>query len=145
MNINFDMDGTIVNFYGVEGWLEDLKNKNPRPYREAKPLLNLSYLARLIHQLQAKGYSINIISWLARDSTPIFDEKVTKAKLEWLHTHLPSVTFNNISIVKYGTPKNTCGNGILFDDEEPNRIEWVGTSYAETAIFETLKTLTKGD
>ena len=35
--INFDMDGTLVDFYGVEGWLDDLMNRNTRPYREAKP------------------------------------------------------------------------------------------------------------
>ena len=33
----FDLDGTLVDLYGVEGWLEDLTNHNERPYREAKP------------------------------------------------------------------------------------------------------------
>ena len=28
----FDMDGTIANFYGVNGWLEDIRSGNPRPY-----------------------------------------------------------------------------------------------------------------
>ena len=27
------MDGTIADFYGVQGWLEDIRNNNPRPYR----------------------------------------------------------------------------------------------------------------
>ena len=34
----FDMDGTIANLYGVNGWLEDLRNYNPRPYIVAEPM-----------------------------------------------------------------------------------------------------------
>ena len=29
--INFDMDGTIADFYGVEGWLSYLTERNPYP------------------------------------------------------------------------------------------------------------------
>ena len=35
--INFDMDGTLADFYGVDGWLEYLVNKNAYPYATAKP------------------------------------------------------------------------------------------------------------
>ena len=45
--INFDMDGTIANFYGVDGWLDYLMNKDVTPYKEAKPLINFSALARV--------------------------------------------------------------------------------------------------
>lgn len=78
--INFDMDGTIANLYGVENWLDDLINSNPRPYAEAKPLVNLNVLARYLNRLQAQGYEINIISWLAKNSNAEYDEKVTKVK-----------------------------------------------------------------
>ena len=37
MRIFFDMDGTFVNLYGIENWLEDLQEENVRPYRDAKP------------------------------------------------------------------------------------------------------------
>ena len=30
--IYFDMDGTIADFYGVDGWLADLEAHNVRPY-----------------------------------------------------------------------------------------------------------------
>ena len=36
--INFDMDGCIVDLYGVDNWLNDLINSNPRPYAIANPL-----------------------------------------------------------------------------------------------------------
>ena len=140
-SINFDMDGTLANFYGVDGWLDDLINSNSRPYAVAKPLFNLSALARQIHRLQAKGYTANIISWLSKCGTDEFNAEVTAVKKEWLAKHLPSVAFDNIVIVKYGTPKSTCGNGILFDDEEGNRTEWGEGAYDVANILEVLRGL----
>ena len=122
--INFDMDGTLADFYGVENWLSYLMERNPYPYENAKPLVNMSALARRLNALQRKGYEINIISWLAKNSTDDFDKIVTLAKEKWLKKHLPSVNWNKITIVAYGIDKSTLGNGILFDDEEPNRKMW---------------------
>ena len=139
--INFDMDGTLCDFYGVEGWLDDLDNYNTRPYEIAKPLLNLSVLARYLNKLQNKGYTINIISWLSKTSTADFDERVTRVKLEWLKKHLKSVKFDNITIISYGTPKQNYGEGILFDDETKNRDNWIGLAYDEKNILEILKNL----
>ena len=139
--INFDMDGTLCDIYGVEGWLDDLDNYNTRPYEIAKPLLNLSVLARYLNKLQSKGYTINIISWLSKTSTADFDERVTRVKLEWLKKHLKSVKFDNITIISYGTPKQNFGKGILFDDETKNRDSWVGLAYDEKNILEILKSL----
>lgn len=64
--INFDMDGTIANLYGVENWLDYLMAKDTTPYEVAKPLVNLSSLARILNRLQRNGYTIGIISWLAK-------------------------------------------------------------------------------
>lgn len=140
--IYFDMDGTIANFYGVNGWLEYLKAEDATPYEIANPLLRLSILARVLNNLQRKGYTIGIVSWLAKNSNEDFDEKVTQAKIHWLKVHLKSVKFDEIHIVKYGTPKEEVvnfPNGILFDDEEPNRNNWKGNAYDESQIMEVLK------
>lgn len=139
--INFDMDGTLADFYGVEGWLEDLINSNARPYKEARPLFNFSALARQIHRLQRNGYEVNIISWLSKCGTDEFNAEVTEVKMKWLHKHLPSVNFDNISIVKYGTPKSTCGRGFLFDDEIGNREEWGEGAFDVDDILGILRTL----
>lgn len=139
--INFDMDGTIANLYAVDGWLECIIARDTKPYVEAEPLVNLSALARVLNRLQREGWEINIISWLAKNSTNDYDARVTEAKIGWLKKHLPSVKWNNINIVAYGTPKATCGKGILFDDEKPNRDNWVGTAYDVNNIIETLKKL----
>ena len=58
MKIWFDMDGTIADLYGVEGWLEMLMNEDATPYAIAKPLVNLSALARLMHKAQRNGFEI---------------------------------------------------------------------------------------
>ena len=140
--IFFDMDGTIADLYGVENWLDYLINADALPYEIAKPLVRLSALARVLNRLQKQGYKIGVISWLAKNSDAIYDEKVTKAKQNWLKKHLASVMFDEIHIVKYGTPKQTFANtenDILFDDEEKNRTSWTGKAYDVTEILATLK------
>lgn len=141
--INFDMDGTLANLYGVENWLFYLQNNDEFPYKIAKPLLNMSLLARYLNKLQANGYQINIISWLSKNSNSDYDELVTNAKLEWLSEHLHSIHFDNIYILPYGTPKQTISCGILFDDEEPNRNMWGDGAYDVHNILDTLKGLLK--
>ena len=142
--IYFDMDGTIANLYGVENWLPKLRAEDESPYTEAKPLLRLSHLARLLNQLQLEGYIIGIVSWLSKNGTEEYNEKVANAKIKWLKEHLKSVNFNEIVIVPYGTPKEKIvkyPKGILFDDEEKNRENWKGQAFDETKILEVLRRL----
>lgn len=135
------MDGTFVDLYGVDNWLDYLINSNPYPYLAAKPLINMQSLARILNNLQKKGYKVNIISWLSKNSTPEYDTEVKNAKLKWLSKHLKSVKFDNIYIVPYGTPKHNFSRGILFDDEEQNRKAWKGIAYDVENIIEVLKAL----
>ena len=137
----FDCDGTWIDLYGVDGWLEDLINHNPRPYIEAKPLISLSLFARLLNKVQKQGYQIGIITWLPKNSTDEFDKIVTVEKINWIKKHLPSVKWDEIHILPYGTPKSLFGNenSILFDDEENNRKDWIGVAYDETKIFNVLR------
>ena len=138
--IMLDMDGTWVDLYGVENWLNDLINENVRPYAEAKPLVNLSLLARTIHQLQRKGYQVGIITWLSKNGTKDYNERVAQTKMEWLAKHIPSVEWDEIHILPYGTPKSSCGYGILFDDELHNRQEWNGQSFDEKDLIKKMRT-----
>jgi len=140
----FDMDGTIADLYGVEGWLDMLIAKDALPYEIAKPLLRLSALARILNKLQKQGYKIGIISWLAKNSNAEYDKAVAAAKEKWLKNHLASVIFDEINIVAYGTPKSTFAksdNDVLFDDEEHNRKEWTGKAFDVDNIMEILKGL----
>jgi len=135
--IFFDMDGTIADLYGVD----DLRAERVRPYAEAKPLVNLSRLARRLNQLTADGYSVNIISWTSRGGSLEYNKAVAEVKRAWLAKHLPSVKWDNVFIIAYGTPKSTCGRGVLFDDEKPNRDEWGAGAFEPEKIFEILRGL----
>lgn len=140
--IFFDMDGTIADLYGVENWLDYLIASDALPYEIARPLIRLNALARILNRLQKQGYKIGIISWLAKNSDTAYDEKVTKAKKEWLKKHLASVNFDEIHIVDYGTPKQTFAktdDDILFDDEEKNRKDWTGKAFDVNEIIKILK------
>lgn len=137
----FDMDGTIADLYGVDGWLEMLINNDPTPYKVARPLVRMTTLARLLNRLQREGYEIGIVSWLSKTSTAEYDRAVTEAKREWLAKHLKSVRFDYIDILPYGTPKEAGRNGILFDDEEKNRTNWNEIAYDVSEIIEVLKAL----
>ena len=145
--IYFDMDGTIADLYSVENWLPKLRAYDESPYMEAAPLLRLCTLARRLNTLKRKGYRIGIVSWLSKDPNPVYGAKVTAAKYYWLEKHLPSVDFDEIRIVPYGTPKSTTisdPHGILFDDEAPNRKEWEtagGEAYGVENILEILASL----
>ena len=137
--INFDMDGTFVDLYGVDGWLDDLTNSRTRPYEIAKPMINMSAFAKRLNYLQKIGYIINVISWTAKNGSADFNERVKTAKLNWLAKHLKSVKFNNVYIVPYGTPKHEISSGILFDDEKPNRDKWGVGAYDVNDILEVLR------
>ena len=140
--IFFDMDGTIADLYGVENWLDYLIASDTLPYAVAKPLLKLNSLARVLNRLQREGYRIGVISWLSKSGTEEYNNAVTETKKNWLKKHLASVHFDEINIVKYGTPKQMFArteNDILFDDEEKNRNNWTGKAFDVNAIIEILK------
>ena len=144
ITINFDMDGTIADLYGVENWLPMLMAHDETPYAIAEPLLPLNILARMLNKLQKNGYNIAVLSWLSKDNDEEYAEMVTEAKRDWLAEHLPSVNWDYINIVPYGTPKNDfcmTPNDILFDDEEQNREDWDGVAFDVNEIIEILKEL----
>lgn len=141
----FDMDGTFVDLYAVDGWLADLVSGRTRPYEEAKPLVNLSVFARLLNRLHDRGYALCVVSWGAKNATTDYLDEIEAAKRKWLARHLASVRFDEIAVMPYGTPKwqalDKCGQAILFDDEEANRNEWEGTAFRPEDMFEILKEL----
>ena len=144
MTIYFDMDGTIANLYGVENWLEKLRAEDVSPYVEAEPLVDMCELSRLLNVLQLSGVNLGIISWLSKDATKEYDKMVRRAKREWLMENLPAVEWDEIHLVKYGTPKHSCCRenfGILFDDNDAVREKWEkrGMAFDVENILEILE------
>ena len=142
--IVFDMDGTIVDFYGVANWLEYLQDKNPTPYIVAQPLVDMGTLNALLNVLKSMGWRVVVTSWLASGSTKEFDSEVRNAKLDWLEKY--DFPFDEVHLIKYGTTKANCtrklgGYQILVDDNEKVRNGWsLGvTINANENIIEEIK------
>lgn len=123
----FDMDGVLAGLYQVDNWLFKLEHSDPSPYEEACPLVDLSLLIPLLYQFKEKNWSIAITSWLAKNSTPFYDQQVRQAKKNWLDkNHFP---YDEIHLIKYGTTKANAtrhkgGYQVLIDDNEKIRQGW---------------------
>lgn len=144
--IYFDMDGTIADFYSVPHWLDYLERMETTPYELAKPMLNFSLFARLLHAVQAKGIRIGIISALSHNGNADFHARICTAKNNWLAQHLPSVNWDEIHFVPYGSNKieyATDELSMLFDDEFGNRANWIGITHTPDKILEVLRYLAK--
>lgn len=144
MRICFDMDGTIADLYGVDGWLDYLQSEDTTPYRVAKVLVNMQVLARSLNFLQRKGCEIGIVSWTSKNGSDQYNKAVEEAKREWLRRHLRSVKFDFVAVVPYEYNKSAFAiddDDILFDDEERNRTAWTGVAYNANEILNVLKSL----
>jgi intein/homing endonuclease len=142
-SIYFDLDGTIVNLYGVDNWLEKLRNFDASPYEEASPLLDISQLEQVLIDIQSMGIKIGIISALAKVSNDTYDEAVTNAKIKWVKTHFKHLKFDDIIIIPYNSPKESYGTAddIIFDDSASVRNNWCGIAYDVNNIISDLHTI----
>jgi len=123
----FDMDGTIADFYGVEGWLEYLNNADTTPYDVAKPMYDTEILNNILNSLKALGWKIVVTSWLARNNVNGYAERIRTSKLSWLERY--SFPYDEVHLVKYGTTKADCtrrlgGYQVLVDDNAEIRKGW---------------------
>ena len=143
--ICFDMDGTVADFYGVEGWLNDLENGNVRPYVEAEPLLDMEALGEVLMAFKNLGTEIRIITWLGQNADREFKNATRVAKAEWLDRNC--FVYDKAHMVQYGTTKADCIRkelaedeyAILFDDNEKVRKGWhMGEAYDVDDIIGTL-------
>lgn len=126
-----DMDGTLVDFYGVEGWqhyLDDLQD--PTPYRIAKPFYDKNVLNSILNTLHSQGWYIVINTWLSRVKTETFHAAIKEAKLECL-TAL-EIPYDYFLATDYGVDKQApfanLKNSIqvLVDDNADIRAAWNG-------------------
>ena len=142
----FDMDGTIANLYGVDGWLKDLETEKTRPYEIAEPMYNMTELSEILNRLRTLGWLVCVTTWLAKDATKEYNKAVTKAKKAWLEKY--NFPYDEIHCVKYGTTKANCTRKkadfqILIDDNKKVRDGWtLGTTVnAQFDIMNFLKAL----
>lgn len=126
--ICFDMDGTLADLYGVNKWLEKLRNEDPSPYAEAAPLLDIMKLLTVLDALKKTGWEIRVISWLSKNSSESYKEKVREAKRNWIKKY--NIPVDHIHLVQYGATKadsvRKCPieRAILVDDDFKVRKGW---------------------
>ena len=114
--IVWDMDGTMADLYGVNGWLEMLEEENPLPYAIAKPMWDMERLVNVIRSLQAIGIEQRIVTWLSMGSSEEYKTETRRAKKEWLERF--DFPFDHFHGVQFGTTKADCVRRFLADDEE---------------------------
>lgn len=126
--IYFDLDGTLYDLYNQPNWLERITTlADPTAYASEDALLvNMVDLHEVLYALMEQGYSIGVITWLAKDASKEYDKAVRQVKREWLRKFLPMAT--EIHIVKFGTPKHYLPNNrtdaIIVDDNAEVRERW---------------------
>ena len=123
----FDMDGTMADLYGVDGWLDDLRAYRTRPYAEARPLVDMDELRTLLLLFKQMGGKVVVTTWLAKEADKAYDDAVRIVKKAWLDMWM--FPYDELHMVRYGTTKANCtrrhGNGqTLFDDNAKIRKGW---------------------
>ena len=145
----FDMDGTIADLYGVNGWLSYLKNEDVLPYKKASLLYEKKELIELLQEVKNHGYDIGIISWTSKNGSLDYSNRVRKAKIEWLNENGLLNLFDKILIENYGVNKSAAcqkyGYGVLVDDEKNNLNSWTNglTIDANENIIKNIKKVLK--
>ena len=113
--IVWDMDGTMADLYGVDGWLEMLRAENPLPYEIAKPMWDMERLVNVIRGLQDFGIEQRIVTWLSMDSSEEYKTETRRAKREWLEQF--DFPFDHFHGVQYGATKADSVRKYLAEDE----------------------------
>lgn len=131
--VYLDMDGTIANLYGIEGWLDRLRNEDEKIFLECTPLISES---KLLRTFPKEKYEIIILSMTPLGATSKYCENVAKQKDEWLDKYFPGITKRIYK--RYGHNKNlkNSKNAILVDDSEPIRESFRGLAINPAEIWD---------
>ena len=125
--IYFDMDGTVADLYGREGWHMALRTEQAGLFKNLEPLHDMDELKVICEELITNGWEIGIITWLPIGATKEYQEICTAEKIEWANRYMPYVT--EIFAQVYGTPKHTAPERkakiqVLVDDNDEVREIW---------------------
>ena len=101
-------------------------------------MCDMAALNEICELLRAEGWEINIITWLAKNSTEEYKNLVREAKREWLEKW--GFHYDHFYGVQYGATKADSVRGrydvsILIDDNEKVRNGWhLGDTIDPTAV-----------
>ena len=123
----FDMDGTIADLYGVEGWLDMLRAEDATPYAIAKPMYKMDILNTILTYFRMAGWKIAVTTWLAKGAGEAYNAEVARVKKEWLDKY--GFPYDMFEAQVYGEDKNKAtekmgGYQVLVDDNAEVRKNW---------------------
>ena len=126
--IYFDMDGTVYDLYGMDNWLEMLRNEEKGAFLYGDTLVNMSELEDVCLRLIKKGYQIGIITWLPMGASLEYCEVCTEEKRKWAEKNMPYIS--EFYALEYGTPKQyaparRAAEMWLVDDSKEVREMWI--------------------
>lgn len=136
--IFFDLDGTIADLYGFSGWLDCLQNEQTDPYTEAGLLVDGEQFRNFLAAGKAAGVLFGVISWGAKNASKDYQKAIKRAKIDWLKKNNLLEYFNELHVVRYGTPKNRAAKnrtGVLIDDELQR---WNAEKLVDANIFRNI-------
>lgn len=101
--IFFDMDGTVADLYGRDGWLESIQNEEAGLFLNLEPLHDTEAFDEMAMNLISNGWSIGIITWLPMNASFQYMETVAKEKWLWAQRFMPYIS--EFHAIPYGMPK----------------------------------------
>lgn len=133
--IYFDMDGTIADLYGRDGWLDSLINEEAGLFQELKPMYPAWQFREICDRLQREGWELGVITWTPMNATREYEEQVAREKIYWLQNYAPFI--KDITCQPYGQPKQyairqRATRMILVDDNHEVRQMWEKVPHRET-------------
>lgn len=140
-----DMDGTIYDLYGQEGWLYALENGDSTIFTTGQPLVNMEDLRELINKKQTEGWIVGVITWLPKEATPQYAEDCTRAKYQWLESVGIMDCLQFFSPLPYGTNKKSglpfrAEYNVLVDDNNEVCQSW--EDYKRKNVYKAVPVLT---
>ena len=126
--IYFDMDGTVYDLYGIDNWLDMLRNEQEGAFTVGQSLVDMERLKKVCLKLIEEGYQIGIITWLPMGASLEYCEVCTREKRIWAEKNMPYIS--EFYAQEYGTPKQyapikRAAEMWLIDDNKEVREMWV--------------------
>lgn len=113
--VYLDMDGTIADLYGIDGWLQKLEREKKNLFTSCKAMITEEELFKIFPEHK---YEIHILSMTPKNATKEYCEQVIAEKNIWLDLFFPKITKR--IYLKYGNNKNLKNSQkhILVDDNK---------------------------
>ncbi len=124
--IYFDMDGTVADLYGKQGWLESLEAEKP-VFENLEPLWDMEELKNVCVALMMQGWKIGVITHLPINCTNSYGLECEEEKRVWCKKYLPFIQEfygQRYGMDKFLAPVYPSDRMVLVDDNSLVRMKW---------------------